>query len=551
MLVQRGIENFEDARAFFRPQWEHLHSPWLMKDMDKAVERILRALDQEEKILVYGDYDVDGTTSVACMVRFLRKRVARPELLTFYIPHRYREGYGVSQAGVDFAIQEGFTLVISLDCGIKAVKLVDYAQRHSIDFVICDHHLPDAELPRAAAILNAKQPDCPYPFKELCGCGVGLKLIQALCQRLELPHNEWQQLLDLVATAIAADIVPIIGENRVLAYFGLQKVNSQPLTGIKALMTLAKQAAEMHINNLVFVIAPRINAAGRMDDARKAVELFLTDDPEEAALLANALHEDNTERRDVDSSITEQAIAMIEADEQGAQRKSTLLYHPNWEATESEGQDYGKAKGVVGIVASRLIELYYRPTIILTDSGEKVAGSARSVTGFNIYEAIHQCADLLDSYGGHFYAAGLALKRERVAAFKERFEAVVNSTIEPHMLVPEIVIDAELSFADIKPALYKIIAQMEPFGPENMRPVFISRRVYETGESRIVKDLHIKFRLLQAGMVVDGIGFGMRDKFDLLQPNVPIDVVYTIEENEWNGEKRLQIRVIDLKPSGP
>lgn len=535
MLTQRGVETFEQARRYFRPSLQDLHDPFLMKDMAKAVSRIIQALDNKEKILVYGDYDVDGTTSVACMFRFLKSLDANVE---FYLPHRYKEGYGVSKAGIEFAISNGFNLIISLDCGIKSVELVGYAKTNGIDFIICDHHLPDETIPPATAILNAKQTDCTYPYKELCGCGVGLKLIQALCQTLDLPDERWTRYLDLVATAIAADIVSMTGENRVLTFFGLKQVNENPSTGIKALMHLAELKEKMHVNNLVFVIAPRVNAAGRMDDARKAVELFIEEDFDKALALAEQLHSDNTDRREADSTITEEALSLLENDAKNHHRKTTVLYQGHWH------------KGVVGIVASRLIEKYYRPTIVLTNSGEKVSGSARSVIGFNVYEAIHQCRDLLDNYGGHFYAAGLTMKAENVTAFQTRFEEVVAASISEEQLVPEISIDTEISFKDINSKFYDIICQMEPFGPDNMRPVFIAKNVYESGSSRIVKEAHIKFQLKQGSIMVDGIGFGMAEKFGLLQPNVPLDVVFTLDENEWQGNKKIQLRVIDLKIAG-
>lgn len=534
LLVLRGISTYQEAKAYFRPELSALHNPFLMKDMDKAVQRIEKAIQTGEKILVYGDYDVDGTTAVAVMFRFLRN--IHP-YCDFYIPHRYREGYGVSKMGIDFAADNGFTLIISLDCGIKSVELVKYASEKGIDFIICDHHMPDAEVPQAVAILNAKQTDCHYPFKELCGCGVGLKLIQALCSHFGLPDESWEEFLDLVAIAIAADIVPMRGENRILTYFGLQKVNNRPSTGIRALIELAKMQGEIHVNNLVFVIAPRVNAAGRMDDARKAVQLFISDDYNEAANLAEQLHSDNTDRREVDLTITEQAFAMIENSEAHRNRKSTVLHDAGWH------------KGVVGIVASRLIEKYYRPTIVLTDSGDKVAGSARSVLGFNVYEAIHQCKDLLENYGGHFYAAGLTMKKENVPAFSLKFEEVVAASITDEMLVPEITIDTILKLKDITRKFYNIVLQMEPFGPENMRPIFLAKKVFETGKSRVVKEAHIKFELMQEGVTMEGIGFGLADKYQLLKPNQPLDVVFTLDENEWNGVKKLQLRVIDLRPS--
>jgi single-stranded-DNA-specific exonuclease len=535
ILVQRGITTFDEARNYFRPSLSLLHNPWLLKDMEKAVRRITTAIEKQEPILVYGDYDVDGTTAVASLYHFLS---SLHPIIEFYVPHRYREGYGISKAGIDYAIEQKFTLIISLDCGIKSQGLIAYAAEQGIDFVVCDHHTPDPELPPAVAILNPKQSDCQYPFKELCGCGVGFKLIQALCKRLNLPENAWTEYLDLVAMATAADIVPVTGENRILTYFGLKKVNENPSTGIKALIEFSGlKDTTIHINNLVFVIAPRVNAAGRMDDARKAVQLFIETDPDKAKALAEELHLDNTDRREKDNTITEEALALIEENSVYASRKSTVLYQGHWH------------KGVVGIVASRLVEKYYRPTIVLTNSGEKVAGSARSVIGFNVYEAIHKCKDLLDNYGGHFYAAGLTLPLENVEAFCERFEQVVSGSITDEMLVPEIVIDSAIDFKDITVPFYKIVSQMEPFGPDNMRPVFIARHVYETGASRIVKEHHIKFSLKQDATILGGIGFNLAHLFPLLQPNVPIDVVFTIDENEWQGEKKLQLRIIDIRQS--
>jgi single-stranded-DNA-specific exonuclease len=532
LLVKRGMQDFETAKAYFRPAITDLHSPWLMKDMDKAVSRILSAFEAKERIMVYGDYDVDGTTSVACMYHFL-KSIYEP--VEFYLPHRYREGYGISKAGIDFAADNEFTLIISLDCGIKAIEMIGYAQSRGIEFIVCDHHMPDDILPAAVAILNAKQTDCPYPFKELCGCGVGFKLIQALCEKLNLPDETWTQYLDLVATAIAADIVPMVGENRVLTYFGLEKVNSNPSTGIKALMNLAEMKGKVHVTNLVFIIAPRVNAAGRMDDARKAVLLFIEQNYDKALDLAKLLHTDNTERRETDTTITEQAIALMENNLLLREKKSTVLYQSDWH------------KGVVGIVASRLIEKYYKPTIVLTESNGKVSGSARSVSGFNVYEAIHQCKELLENYGGHFYAAGLTMKTENVGLFTSMFEEVVSTSIPDELLIPEVVIDAQIKLGDITPTLYNIICQMEPFGPENMRPVFIAKNVYETGYSRIVKEAHIKFSLKQDNCIIDGIGFGMAEKFHLLKPNIPLDIVFTLDENEWNGEKKIQLKMIDIK----
>ena len=534
ILVQRGIDDFEKAKQYFRPQLTDLHDPWLMKDMDKAVNRIITAFEQQEKILVFGDYDVDGTTSVACVFRFIQNIYKDTD---FYIPHRYREGYGVSKLGIDFAKENGFTLIISLDCGIKSVELIAYAKTLDIDFIVCDHHLPDKELPPAVAILNAKQTDCTYPYKELCGCGVGFKLMMALTEKLGLPDAAYLAYLDLVVTAIAADIVPITGENRTLAFYGLQKINTDPCPGIKALMQLAGVQKHMHITNLVFVIAPRINAAGRMDDARKAVQLFIEKDYHKALTFAEMLHSDNVDRREADKEITEEALAIIEKDPAAKSRKTTVVFQEHWH------------KGVVGIVASRLIETYYRPTVVLTRSGEYVAGSARSVSGFNLYEAIYACREHLLGYGGHFAAAGMTLLPEKVQAFSAAFEKEVSRLITDDLLIPEIIIDAEISFTDINPSLYSILSQMEPFGPENMRPVFIARKVADTGFSKIVKELHIRFVLKQNNITLTGIGFNMANKFHLLQTQQPLDIVFTIDENEWNGEKSLQLKMIDLRLS--
>ncbi len=537
ILAERGIETFEQAKHYFRPQLSDLHDPWLMKDMDKAIERIFEAFSKKEKILVFGDYDVDGTTSVACMYQFLQK-IYDPSLLEFYIPHRYREGYGVSKMGIDFANDNGFTLIISLDCGIKSVELIKYAKDSGIDFIVCDHHLPDAELPVAVAILNPKQPGCKYPYKELCGCGVGFKLITALANHLGLPDEEIYCYLDLLATAIAADIVPMTGENRTMAFYGLKRVNEQPCAGIKALIELSgMKKSVMNISNLVFIIAPRVNAAGRMDDARKAVLLFIEKDVNKAMEFAAMLHSDNTDRKEADGNITREALALIENDPVLVNRKSTVVFQPHWH------------KGVVGIVASRLIEKYYRPTIVLTKSGEIVAGSARSVAGFNLYEAIHACREHLLGYGGHFAAAGMTLLPEQVESFSNKFEEVIQATIDPHLLIPEINIEAEVRFSDLTQSLYNILSQMEPFGPGNMRPIFLAKNVNDSGWSKIVKEDHIRFTLQQNDIAFTGIGFGLADKFSLLLVKKPMDIVFTLDENEWNGTKSLQLKIIDIKLS--
>lgn len=534
ILVQRGIDTYEKAKDFFRPQLSQLHSPWMMKDMDKAVSRILQAFQQHEKVLVFGDYDVDGTTAVASMYQYLSVIY---DQVDFYIPHRYREGYGVSKMGIDYAKENGITLIISLDCGIKSVDLIAYAKSLHIDFIICDHHLPDQQLPPAVAILNPKQVDCTYPYKELCGCGVGFKLMTAISEKLSLPESTHFAYLDLVATAIAADIVPISGENRILAYYGLEKVNQNPCPGIKALMQLAAVQKKMHITNLVFIIAPRVNAAGRMDDAKKAVQLFIEKDPVKAMAFAEMLHSDNADRREADSTITEEALALIEADPAFANKKTTVVYQEHWH------------KGVVGIVASRLIEKHYRPTVVLTKSGDYIAGSARSVAGFNLYEAIHACREHLLGYGGHFAAAGMTLLPEKVNDFAAAFEQAVQEQIQPEQLIPEIIIDAPIHFESITPTLYNILTQMEPFGPDNMRPVFIAEKVYDTGFSKIVKEQHIRFVVKQRNITLTGIGFNMANKFELLQQQQPLDLVFTLDENEWNGEKTIQLKMIDLRLS--
>ena len=531
LLVQRGIDDYEKAKKFFRPSLTDIHSPWLMKDMDKAVDRIEKAFDSEEPILVYGDYDVDGTTSVASMYQFL---AALNKPINFYIPHRYREGYGISKAGIDYANENGFTLIISLDCGIKSAELIAYAKTLGIDFIVCDHHLPDSILPPAVAILNPKQVDCNYPYKELCGCGVGFKLMMALSERFNLPASSYLSYIDLVAIAIAADIVPVTGENRAFAFFGIEKINENPSVGIKALMTLAAVKKKMNLTSLVFVIAPRINAAGRMDDAKKAVQLFIEQDELQAIEIAKMLHSDNSDRREADATITEEALSILATAPNNSSKLSTVVYQAHWH------------KGVVGIVASRLIESYYRPTVVLTKSGEFAAGSARSVIGFNLYEAIHACKEHLLGYGGHFAAAGMTLEISNIEAFANTFEKEVQARITPEQLIPQIHIDVPIQFKDITPSFYKIMCQMEPFGPDNMRPVFIAKKVINTGYSKIVKELHLKFVVKQNGTTFNGIGFNLAHKFSIVNSNKPFDMVFTIDENEFQGNTTLQLKVIDL-----
>jgi single-stranded-DNA-specific exonuclease len=532
ILVNRGIADFEQARNYFRPDIRQLHDPWLMKDMDLAVNRIIAAFGRKEKILVFGDYDVDGTSAVACMYQMLCE-IYDPSCINYYIPHRHREGYGISKAGIDYAREHGYELIISVDCGIKSIDLVNYAAADGIDFIICDHHLPDALLPAAVAILNPKQAGCGYPCKDLCGCGVAFKLITALCMQLGIPETRYFRFLDLVAIAIAADIVPMTGENRILAFYGLKKVNEDPNHGIRALMELSGLKSPASISSLVFMVAPRVNAAGRMDDARKAVQMFVADNFEEALTFARQLHSDNSDRKEADLQITEEALAIIEGDDMLRKRNSTVVYRSHWH------------KGVVGIVASRLIEKYYRPTIVLTKSGELVSGSARSVQGFNLYEAIHACREYLLGYGGHFAAAGMTIAPEKVEAFSKKFEEVVSATIEPQFLIPELLIDAEIPFQEISFPFFNILHQMEPFGPENARPVFVSRQVLDTGHSRIIKDKHIRFSLRQQNTTLPGIGFNMAEKMNLLSR--PVDIVFTLDENVWNGERSLQLRILDVK----
>ena len=534
ILVQRGIDDFEKSKAFFRPQLNDLHDPFLMKDMRKAVDRIIAAINKNEKILIFGDYDVDGTTSVACMYQFICK-IHTPHLIDFYIPHRYREGYGISKAGIDFAATHDFSLIIALDCGIKSVDLISYAKGLGIDFIICDHHLPDIILPPAVAILNPKQTDCHYPFKDLCGCGVGFKLITALAKHFKINESVYFNYLELVATAIAADIVPMIGENRILAYYGIHQINNNPSAGIKSLIQLSGIKGKLTITNVVYVIAPRVNAAGRMDDAKKAVQLFIASDPTKALEFAEMLHSDNSDRKEADSSITDEALALLAKDPLSIDKKTTVVFNEHWH------------KGVVGIVASRLTEKYYRPTVVLTLHEGIVSGSARSVMGYNLYEAIDACKEYLLAYGGHFAAAGLSMLPENVEAFANKFEEVVAASIPNHLLIPEIIIDSSISFSELTMPLYNIICQMEPFGPGNMRPVFVATNLIDTGYSKILKELHIRFVVKQNNIRFTGIGFNMADKFHLLASKQPIDIVFTLDENSWNGETTLQLKVIDIR----
>jgi len=534
MLVARGIHTFDQAKLFFRPQLTDLHDPFLMKGMQKAVDRICSAIEWNERILIYGDYDVDGTSSVAVVYSFLKSLYAGQ--LNYYIPHRYKEGYGLSKQGIDFAKANGHTLLITLDCGIKSADLVDYANGLGIDVIICDHHLPDERIPNALAILNPKQADCTYPYKELSACGIGFKLIEALAIQLNKPKESVYAYLDLVATSIAADIVALDGENRVLGFYGIKKANEQPSLSLKTLLEASDFKRTLQMSDLVFVIGPRVNAAGRMDDAKKAVELFIETDEEKVKEIAAALQADNLDRKEVDKTITEQAIQLLQHPHQ-QHKKSTVLFQTNWH------------KGVVGIVASRLIDHYYRPTIVLTESNGMASGSARSIPGFNIHEAIEACSHLLENYGGHYFAAGMTMQLHQVDAFIAAFEKQVADTIDPAILIPEISIDAELQLSDITLALLNLINQFEPFGPNNLRPVFISKGVQDDkGYSRIVKDAHLKFSIQQNGARMEGIGFNLADKIGIVKDGL-IDVVYTIDQNDFNGKSRLQIKVLDLKSS--
>ncbi len=536
LLVQRGIMNFEEAKKFFRPEYEHLHDPFLMRDMDKAIARIEKAISEQQPIMFYGDYDVDGTTSVALTYTFFKNFY---DQVHFYIPDRYSEGYGISFQGIDYAAENNIPLIVALDCGIKSIDKVLYAKEKGVDFIICDHHLPGDEIPDAYAVLDPKRNDCDYPYKELSGCGIGFKLCQAFAMRNNIPFEKVAELLDFVAISIAADIVPITGENRVLAYFGLKKVNENPSPGIRSLIHLSGQTRELSISDLVFMIGPRINAAGRIKHANQAVELLISGSDDNTSGKAGDLNVTNSQRQNLDRETTEEALELIRSNPDLEERKSTVLFQPHWH------------KGVIGIVASRLIEAYYRPTIILTESNGKITGSARSVKGFNIYDAISACSDLLEQYGGHMYAAGLTMSPENVDEFMERFEAIVSDTIEEHQLIPEVEIDAEITFLDINQKFYKILCQFAPFGPGNMRPVFLTRNVKDRGGSRIVGSAHLKLDITHRDINASAIAFGMAHFAEHVvgngRPSMPFDICYVIEENVWNGSTSLQLNVKDIK----
>jgi len=533
LLVQRGIETYEDAKTFFRPSLSDLHDPFLMKDMDKAVARIEQALVNNENILVYGDYDVDGTTSVALVSSYLK---TRQDNIATYIPDRYDEGYGISYKGIDFAHDNEFTLIIALDCGIKAIEKVAYAKEKGVDFIICDHHRPGNKIPKADAVLDPKRDDCNYPYKELCGCGVGFKLVQALASKEGKTIEDLVEYLDLVATAIGADIVPITGENRVLAYFGLQVINENPRMGFKAIIQQIKKD-KLTITDVVFMIAPRINAAGRMKHGNHAVSLLVETDYNLAAQYAIDINQFNTDRRETDRQITEEALKQIEELKE-QKRFTTVVYKETWH------------KGVIGIVASRLIETYYRPTLVFTKSGDKLAASARSVKGFDVYIALEACSEYIEQFGGHKYAAGLTLKEEQYEAFKQKFEDVVSSTIEKHLLTPEIIIDSEINLNNITPKFYRILNQLSPFGPGNMTPVFMTENLKDTGYGKRVgeDDKHLRVTLTQNNVdKIGGIGFGLGNKLQTISNRKPFKALYSIDENHWNGKTSLQLKLKDIK----
>ena len=532
LLVQRGISNFQLAKQFFRPDLQQLHDPFVMQDMDKAIARVELAIEQGHKILVYGDYDVDGTTSVAMMYIFLQQFSTK---VSYYIPDRYKEGYGVSFQGIDYAHENNFSLIISLDCGIKAIDKIEYANKKGIDFIICDHHRPGKKIPKAVAVLDPKRIDCDYPYKELSGCGVGFKLIQAYCIKNEIPFDKIYHLLDLLVVSIAADIVPITGENRILAYYGLQQINDNARPGLKALIEQSnRKKDELLINDIVFGIAPRINAAGRIDHANKAVELLVETDFQQAKKLSQTIETNNLIRKELDQFITTEALSQVKPE-----KKSTVVFNENWH------------KGVIGIVASRIIENFYKPTIVLTESNGFLVGSARSVVGFDIYEAIDQCSHLLDRFGGHKYAAGLSLKKENLNDFVQLFEKVVKERISSEQLTPEIVIDRELAFNQIDLKTYRIIKQMEPFGPGNNRPTFVTTNVFDSGFGKLIgkENNHLKLHLKneKSNNSIDAIGFGMFYKKDLIEDEKCFDVCYNLDLNQWNGNANLQLRLKDMK----
>ena len=540
LMVQRSITTKEEAVTFFEPDLRYLHDPFLMKDMNVAVERISIAIKKNERILVYGDYDVDGTTAVALMYSFLKEMYSNVD---YYIPDRYKEGYGVSFQGIDFAFQNNCRLMITLDCGIKAVEKVKYARTKGIDIIICDHHYPGDEIPRAAAVLDPKQPGCNYPYKELSGCGVGFKLVHAFSRVHGIQFSRIAGYLDLVAVSIASDIVPLTGENRVLAYFGLKQLNENPRTGLKEIIREAEVCRILTVEDVVFKIGPRINAAGRMETGSKAVELLISNDTKLATGISKEINNFNIERRNVDRSITTEAMRMISDDQRNVNARTTVLFNPSWK------------KGVIGIVASRLIETYYRPTVILTESNGFATGSARSVQGYDLYQAIEACSDLLESFGGHMFAAGLTLKKENIKPFMERFEQYVNSTISEDQLVPRVFVDSELSFSEINEDFFNFLNKFQPFGPENMSPIFVSRKVCDSGSGRMVGSSgeHLKLELCHESTgpkTFSAIAFSQSEHFEHIRAGKPFDICYSIEMNEFRGNKNLQLNIRDIKITG-
>lgn len=547
LLAQRGVASFPEAKDFFRPSLDSLHDPFLIKDMEEAIARIEEAIAAGERIMVYGDYDVDGTTAVALTYAFLADFY---DNIDFYIPDRYKEGYGISTDGIDYAAQTGVKLIIALDCGIKALNQVNYAHEKGVDFIICDHHRPGDELPKAVAVLDPKRDDCPYPYKELSGCGLGFKLAQAYYQKNRMPLHELEKFLDLVAVSIAADIVPITGENRILSYFGLKRLNFDPRAGFESILFYSNVIRKSHacdktvftreitIGDAVFLIGPRINAAGRIESGNAAVELLLCERMGETHILSQNINNNNTERRSLDTEITRQALEMIESNPELQSSKSTVLYNPDWH------------KGVIGIVASRLTESYYRPTVILTESNGVITGSARSVKDFDVYDAIDACSEYLDHFGGHKYAAGLSLKPENLEKFRIAFEETVANTITEKMLVPEIEIDAELKLSQITPKFFRILRQFAPHGPGNMSPVFLTRGVIDKNSARIVGQKHLKLIIShpdEPGISFNAIAFQQASHFDAVNWGKYFDIVYQIEENEWNGTRTLQLNIKDIK----
>ncbi|MBR4826522.1 MAG: single-stranded-DNA-specific exonuclease RecJ [Bacteroidales bacterium] len=538
LLVKRGVETFDQARSFFRPSLEDLHDPFLMKDMDAAVERLHNAITSGEKILVYGDYDVDGTTAVALVFSFIRRFT---NAVDFYIPDRYDEGYGVSYKGIDWAIEGGFRLIITLDCGIKAIDKAEYAKSRGVDMIICDHHLPEEKLPAVVAVLDPKREDCNYPFDDLSGCGVGFKLVQAYSQRYGVPFESLVPLLDLLVVSISSDLVTMVGENRTLSHFGLKQLNENPHKGLLAMINLSNlEPGHITVDDIVFKIGPRINAAGRMESGRLAVELLTADDEQAAMFIGEKINENNNERKNIDREVTKEALEMVESGNCLARENATVVYNPKW------------SKGIVGIVASRLVEAYYKPTVVLTKSNGFVTGSARSVAGFDLYEAIESCADLLENFGGHVYAAGLTLKEENVEEFARRIDSFIAGKITSEMLIPVVDIDAKLDFSQITPKFFRILKQFQPFGPGNSNPVFMTENVYDAGGGRKVGagGVHLKLDLIQESQPyhqIAAIAFNMADYFDYIKSGNPLDVCYSIVENYYRGNSTIQLRVRDLR----